>query len=71
MVIKKYISYSAILITGGPMDHVTGKTVEVFVPSTGSSCSLPSLADERRDHTLDGWSCQPDFKNLTVPGEDF
>jgi hypothetical protein len=27
--------------------------VEVFVPSTGLSCSLPALPDERFDHTMD------------------
>ena len=28
-------------------------SVEVFFPSSGSSCSLPSLPDERAGHTLD------------------
>ena len=27
--------------------------MEVFVPSTGLSCSLPALPDERFDHTMD------------------
>ena len=27
--------------------------VEVFVPSTGLSCSLPALPDERYGHTMD------------------
>ena len=52
------------------MDHVTGKTVEVFVPSTGSSCTLPSLADGRRDHTLNGGAVNETKRTFAVTRED-
>jgi len=39
-----------ILLSGG---DVNAKSVEVFSPSTGKSCSLPSLPDERNAHTMD------------------
>jgi hypothetical protein len=31
----------------------TETNVEVYVPSTGQSCSLPSLPDQRYRHTMD------------------
>jgi hypothetical protein len=37
-----------IILSGGY--HET--SVEVFVPSTGQACSLPSLPDERWGHTM-------------------
>ena len=46
--------FSAILITGGLSSSV-GQSVEVFVPSTNTSCQLPSLPAVRRYHTLDGF----------------
>ena len=40
-----------LLISGG---SDTSTSVEVFVPSTGQSCSLPPLPDSRWSHTSDG-----------------
>ena len=43
--------FSAILITGR---HISNEqSVEVFVPSTSTSCELPSLAMARYGHTQD------------------
>ena len=39
-----------IILSGGYGAHTS---VEVFVPSTGLSCSLPALPDERYEHTMD------------------
>ena len=41
---------AGIVLSGG--DDV-GDSVEVFVPATGLSCSLPSLPDERFYHSMD------------------
>ena len=41
-----------IILSGG--NRPDGTSVEVFVPSTGKSCSLPSLPDGRAYHTMDG-----------------
>ena len=44
----------AILLSGGyDADDTVNRSVEVFSPSTGQSCSLPSLPDERFRHTMD------------------
>ena len=44
-----------ILLSGGHDAYTTveGTSVEVYVPSTGQSCSLPSLPDDRWGHTMD------------------
>ena len=40
--------------------------VEVYVPSTGQSCSLPSLPDERISHTMDSlYICGGDYSSST------
>ena len=39
-----------IILSGGDGARTS---VEVFVPSTGLSCSLPALPDERYEHTMD------------------
>ena len=39
-----------IILSGG---YGASTSVEVFVPSTGLSCSLPALPDERYSHTMD------------------
>ena len=41
--------FEGILVTGGG-----GKSVEMFVPSSGSTCLLGDLPDRRRFHTLEG-----------------
>ena len=47
------ITMPGIIISGGgDGDKLT--SVEVFVPSTGLSCSLPGLPDDRYRHTMDG-----------------
>jgi hypothetical protein len=38
------------VISGG--GQALNKWVEVFVPSTGYSCLMPSLPDDRKDHTM-------------------
>ena len=43
--------YPGIAVSGGDGD--AGTTAEVFVPSTGQSCSLPTLPDDRWYHTMD------------------
>jgi len=45
-----------IILSGGRAANIpiTKTSVEVFVPSTGKSCSLPSLPDDRSYHTMDG-----------------
>ena len=45
-----------ILISGG---QYSSDSVEVFNPSTGDSCVLPSLPDERNGHTMN---------NMTICG---
>jgi len=42
----------AILLSGGET-YDAQNSVEVFSPTTGQSCSLPSLPDWRRGHTMD------------------
>jgi hypothetical protein len=44
------ISMPGIILSGG---YGASTSVEVFVPSTGQSCSLPALPDERYGHTMD------------------
>ena len=38
--------------TGRPYD-TAGKSVEVYVPSTGQQCQLSDLPDGREDHTME------------------
>ena len=45
-------SILAVLITGG-YDGGTLNTAELFLPSDGTSCALPSLPQIRRYHTVD------------------
>ena len=42
----------AVLITGGRSDSV-GNTTELYLPSSGLSCSLPRLPDNRYYHSVD------------------
>ena len=44
-------STPGLLISGGTRNAST--SVEVFIPSTGLSCSLPPLPDDRLYHTMD------------------
>ena len=39
-----------VLITGGSQD-IFPSTAELYVPSTGESCTLPKLPDQREFHT--------------------
>ena len=41
---------AGVLITGG--DSAAGNTAELYVPSSGASCTLPSLPDYREEHTV-------------------
>ena len=43
--------YTGLLISGG---YEAKSSVELFVPATGESCSLPNLPDERYGHTMNG-----------------
>ena len=45
--------FSALLISGGS-PSASGKSVEVFVPSTGQHCTLPDLPARRYWHTMEG-----------------
>eukprot|EP00091_Calanus_sinicus_P014953 TRINITY_DN32764_c0_g1_i1.p2 TRINITY_DN32764_c0_g1~~TRINITY_DN32764_c0_g1_i1.p2 ORF type:complete len:143 (-),score=38.45 TRINITY_DN32764_c0_g1_i1:714-1085(-) len=46
-----------IVVSGGfdEENFVSYASVEVFVPSTGFSCSLPALPEGRDGHTMDNW----------------
>ena len=46
---KNILYIAGVLITGGYPDS---NTAELYVPSTGASCTLPSLPDERVGHTV-------------------
>ena len=50
MGVKLNFCLSGIVISGG--GQALNKWVELFVPSTGYSCLLPSLPDTREDHTM-------------------
>ena len=41
------------MISGGSPSSSVGKSVEVFVPSTGQHCTLPDLPAERYLHTME------------------
>ena len=41
------------MISGGSPSSSVGKSVEVFVPSTGQHCTLPSLPTKRYRHTME------------------
>ena len=47
------LNIPGILLSGGHHPNVEGTSVEVYVPSTGHSCSLPSLPDDRWGHSMD------------------
>ena len=50
---KNILYYIAgVLITGGDAFSAALKSAELYVPSTGASCTLPSLPDDRYDHTV-------------------
>ena len=42
---------AGVLITGGD-PYSSRNTAELYVPSTGASCTLPSLPDDRYAHTV-------------------
>ena len=46
-------TFPGLLISGGGDYMEPEASVEVFFPSTGQSCSLPSLPDDRYEHTMD------------------
>ena len=50
------ILYSGMIISGGGtyLSDSVGKSVEVYVPSTGQHCRLPDMPDWRRDHSMEG-----------------
>ena len=41
------------MISGGSPSDSVGQSVEVYVPSTGQHCQLPSLPDERYNHGIE------------------
>ena len=45
-------SYTGLLISGG---YEAETSVELFVPSTGQSCSLPNLPSKRSGHSMNGF----------------
>ena len=49
------ILYSGMIISGGGtyLSDSVGKSVEVYVPSTGQHCNLPDLPTGRRHHTME------------------
>jgi len=56
----------AILLSGGGSTIGAEKSVEVFSPSTGKSCSLPSLPDQRSAHTMNSLLiCGGDHSKIT------
>ena len=52
------------IISGGGtyLSDSVGKSVEVYVPSTGQHCQLPDLPDWRHQHTME--------KMMVCAGED-
>ena len=42
-----------LIISGGIPSSSVGKSVEVFVPSTGKNCTLPDLPASRSFHTME------------------
>ena len=42
-----------LIISGGVPSSSVGKSVEVFVPSTGKNCTLPDLPASRSFHTME------------------
>ena len=46
--------YTGIAVSGGSQFESAVRSVEVYVPSTGLSCFLPPLPDNRYAHTMDG-----------------
>ena len=44
---------SGLIISGGGFSESVGKSVEVFVPSTGQHCKLPDMPGRRYKHTMD------------------
>ena len=52
---QKFFLISGILISGGSGRYFgVGESVEVFNPTTGQSCELPSIPSQRAGHTMDG-----------------
>ena len=51
MIELKILFLDGVLITGGGLS--VEDSVELYLPSTGVSCSLPQLPDERHGHTLE------------------
>ena len=45
--------YLGLVIAGGTPSESFGKTVEVFVPSTGQHCQLPDLPIRRYHHSME------------------
>ena len=42
------------ILSGGVNSDAAGQSAEVYVPSTGQHCTLPSLPDMRWWHTMEG-----------------
>ena len=55
-----------IIMSGGGGAFSSVEAVEVFVPSTGLSCSLPALPDERYAHTMDSLLICGGYDYLTI-----
>ena len=45
---------AGVLITGSEDTEDSGKTAELYLPSSATSCSLPTLPDKRYAHSADG-----------------
>ena len=45
-----YLFKDAILVSGGWGDQ---RSVEMFIPLHGKTCTLPDLPDDRNGHTMD------------------
>ena len=63
MIELKILFLDGVLITGGGLS--VEDSVELYLPSTGVSCSLPQLPDERHGHTLEssGLLCGGWYRN--------
>ena len=50
----QYLTIPGLVVAGGGGDGRAYTSVEVFIPPTEQSCSLPSLPNMRVDHTMNG-----------------
>ena len=56
LVVPSHVWYpcSELIISDGSPSSSAGKSVEVYVPSTGQNCSLADLPAERWQHSMEG-----------------